>query len=166
MRIWLPLVGVALAACGRESPPTTQQAQPAGPPPPAAHTATMARLDQLAATSDSLSTDALANLGGRLAYPWRRHRQQQVPHRPVVMALGHHLAHHAEPAAAHDGPAVRRELTGDDPQQRGLAGPIGTNQGNLRTLADAEGDVVEQHPPVGQLEPDAGQLHMSHDSQV
>ena len=73
-----------------------------------------------------------------------------------------HLPHHAEPAGAGDRARVRHEVAGDDPQQRGLAGPVGADQRHLGALADPERDVVEQHPPVGQLVADSGDVDVSH----
>lgn len=75
MRTWLPVLGVALAACGREpAPPPAPQPTP----PPAAHTATMARLDSLAATSDRVSAESMKTVGGRLQY--------EATHRPAAAA--------------------------------------------------------------------------------
>lgn len=73
MRNWLPILGVALAACGRESPPTPEIAPPATPP--TAHAATMARLDKLAASSDPVSAESMKSVGGRLQY--------EATHRPA-----------------------------------------------------------------------------------
>jgi hypothetical protein len=77
MRTWLPILGLALAACGREStpPPATKAAPPLSVP-PAAHTATMARLDSLAATSDRVSAESMKSVGGRLQY--------EATHRPAA----------------------------------------------------------------------------------
>ncbi len=46
-------------------------------------------------------------------------------------------------------PRVRRELAGDDPQQRRLAGTVGADERDLGAFPDAEGDVLEEHPSVG-----------------
>ena len=72
------------------------------------------------------------------------------------------LPHHAEAAGAGDRAGVRREVAGDDPQQRGLAGAVGADQRDLGALADPERDVVEQHPPVRQLVAHSGDVHVSH----
>ena len=69
------------------------------------------------------------------------------------------LTPHAGPG---DRPGVRRQVAGHDPQQRGLAGPVGTDEGDLGPLADTKGDVVEQHPPVRQLVAHPGDVDMSH----
>ena len=76
-----------------------------------------------------------------------------------------HLAHHAEPAGAGDRAGVRRQVAGDDPQQRGLAGAVGADQRDLGALADPERHVVEQHPPVRQLVAHSGDVHVSHERQ-
>lgn len=88
MRTWLPVLGVALAACGRESSPPPQphvqtqtQTQTPTPTPqqPAAttaHAATMARLDKLAESSDRLSAESMKTVGGRLQY--------EAAHRPAA----------------------------------------------------------------------------------
>ena len=56
------------------------------------------------------------------------------------------------------------QLAGDDPQQGGLAGTVGADQGDLGPLAHAEGHVVEQHPAVGQLEAHPGNVHVTHEA--
>ena len=66
------------------------------------------------------------------------------------------------PPDAGDRAGVRLQVAGDDPQQRRLAGAVGADQRDLGALADPERHVVEQHPPVGQLEPDAGDIHVAH----
>lgn len=71
----LPLVlGVALAACGRESPPAPAASVPA------AHHATVAHLDQLAATADTVTADSMKSLVGRLAH--------EAEHRPAPTSGG------------------------------------------------------------------------------
>lgn len=76
MRTWLPILGVALAACGREStPPPQPQSRSA---PTTAHAATMARLDKLASSSDQVSADSMKTVGGRLQY--------EATHRPAAAA--------------------------------------------------------------------------------
>ena len=83
MRTWLPILGVALAACGREStPPPKTQPQPA---PTAAHAATMARLDKLATSSDQVSADSMKSVGGRLQYE-ATHRPTATPRVEDVLA--------------------------------------------------------------------------------
>jgi hypothetical protein len=44
---------------------------------------------------------------------------------------------------------VRVDVARDDLQQRGLAGAVGADQGDLGPVAHAEGDVAEQLPAVG-----------------
>jgi hypothetical protein len=102
-------------------------------------------------------------LGGR-ADAWRRDAAQEVGDGRVVTEPGaHHLAHDAEPAGAGDRAGVRDEVAGDDAQQRRLARAVRADQGDLRPLADPEGHVVEQHPPVRQLVAHPGNVHVSHD---
>ena len=62
-----------------------------------------------------------------------------------------------------DRPGVRREVAGDDPQQRGLAGAVGADQRHLRALADPERHVVEEHPAVRELVPDPCDVDVAHD---
>ena len=73
-----------------------------------------------------------------------------------------HLPHHPETAAAGHDAGVRRQLAGDDPQQRRLAGAVGPDQRDLGALADAERHVVEQHPAIRQLEAHSGDVDVSH----
>ena len=74
-----------------------------------------------------------------------------------------HLAHHAEPAGAGHDAGVRRQVAGDDAQQRGLAGAVGADQRDLGALPDPERHVLEQHPAVGQLVAHSGDVHVSHE---
>ena len=101
------------------------------------------------------------DLGGRGTHPRGCHREQHLGHgrRP----LADHLAHHAQPTRARDRARVGVELAGDDPQQGGLAGAVGSHQRDLGPVADPEGDVVEQHPAVGQLEAHTGDVHVTHE---
>jgi hypothetical protein len=79
MRTWLPILGVALAACGRESTPAPAlQTPPAPSAPSPVHAATMARLDTLAATSDRVSAESMKTVAGRLQY--------EATHRPAADA--------------------------------------------------------------------------------
>ena len=61
------------------------------------------------------------------------------------------LTHDAQTAAAGDRAAGRRQIASDDLQQRGLARAIRSYQGDHGALTNAEGHVVEQHAPVGQV---------------
>lgn len=80
MRTWLPVLGVALAAACREpAPPPPPPSAPA--PTPTAHAATMARLDELAATSDRVSAESMKTVGGRLQYE-ATHRPTAAPGAP------------------------------------------------------------------------------------
>lgn len=90
MRTCLPLVlGVALAACGRESPPPSPHAAPAAPAAPATpatpHAATMARLDHIAASGDRVSVESIRTVGGRLEYE-ATHRPAATPKAEDVLA--------------------------------------------------------------------------------
>lgn len=81
MRTWLPIIcGVALAACGRASPTPPPPPPPTPSPPtaglPAAHAATMAQLDRLAASSDPVAAESMRSIGGRLQY--------EASHRPAT----------------------------------------------------------------------------------
>ena len=55
---------------------------------------------------------------------------------------------------------LRLEVTGDQPEQRGLARPVRPDQGGGGPLADAEAHVVEQRPPVRQDVADVRHLDM------
>ena len=81
----------------------------------------------------------------------RRDVDQQVVHgrRPAV-AVADELVHDAEPAADRDRAAVRGLVAADDAQQRRLAGAVRADQRGRRSFADAERDLVEQRPAVGQ----------------
>ena len=72
------------------------------------------------------------------------------------------LAHHAEPATARDRTGVRLQVTGDDAQQRRLAGPVGADEGDLRAVTDPEADVVEEDPTVWQFIAHSGDIHVTH----
>ena len=80
----------------------------------------------------------------------------------VVADAADELAHHPEPAAARDRARRRREVAGDDPQQSGLAGAVRPDQRDDGALADPEGDVVQQRPPVGQEEADPVDIDVAH----
>ncbi len=55
-----------------------------------------------------------------------------------------------------------RKVAGDQPQQRGLAGAVGSDQSDLGPIAHPERDLVQQHPPVRQLIPNRSNVHMTH----
>ncbi len=67
-----------------------------------------------------------------------------------------------EAAGAGHSPGVRDQVAGDDAQQRRLARAVRTDQRDLGALTDPERHLVEQHPPVGELVPDTGDIHMTH----
>ena len=58
---------------------------------------------------------------------------------------------------------LRRQVTGDQPHQRGLAGAVRPDQRGDRAVADPERHVVEQHPAVRQGVADVRRLDMAHD---
>ena len=110
---------------------------------------------------------APVDLRGRGAHPRRRHAQQQVgDRRRLPEAQADHLPHHPQAAGAGHGAGVRHQVAGDDLQQRGLARAVGADQRDLGALADPERDVVEQHPPVRQLEAHPGDVHVSHETSL
>ena len=82
----------------------------------------------------------------------------------VATAVADELTHHAEPAGAGHDTRVGRQVAGDDAQERGLAGSVGADEGDLLAVADAEAHVVEQHPPVRQLVTYSGDIHVTHES--
>jgi hypothetical protein len=102
------------------------------------------------------------HLGRCRADPRRGHGEQEVGDILRDTWCRDHLPHHAEAPAARDRARVRHEVAGHDPQQRGLAGPVGADQCHLRALTDAERDVVEQHPSVGELEAHPGDVDVTH----
>ena len=59
-------------------------------------------------------------------------------------------------------PVGHRQVAGDHPQQRRLAGAVRPDQGDLGALADPERHVGEELPPVGQHVPDPGHVHVAH----
>ena len=63
-------------------------------------------------------------------------------------------------------PVVHRQVTGDHPQQRRLAGAVRPDQRDLGALADPERHVGEQLPPVGEGVPDPGDVDVSHGSGI
>lgn len=99
----------------------------------------------------------------RGAHPRRRDRQQQVVDGLVTASVADELTHDAQPARARHDARVRGEVTGDDAQQGGLARPVGADEGDLLSVADAEADVVEQHPPVRQLVTHSSDIHVTHE---
>lgn len=84
---------------------------------------------------------------GGMADPGIRHRKQQIAHL-VVALTGDELPHDSEASTSAHRATVRRQVSGDDPQQRGLAGPVGADQGGLGPFPDPERDLVQQHPAV------------------
>ncbi len=81
----------------------------------------------------------------------------------VTAAVADELAHHAQSARARHDAGVGGEVAGDDAQQGGLARPVGADEGDLLAVADAEADVVEQHPPVRQLVTHSSDIHVTHE---
>ena len=55
----------------------------------------------------------------------------------------------SDPAALADSnvPAVRRDLPGQEPEQGGLAGAVGTHQADALSGVHLETDVLKQYPP-------------------
>jgi len=51
----------------------------------------------------------------------------------------------------------------DTPRLQDLEGAVGADERDLGALPDPERDVVQQHPPVGQLVPDPGDVHVTHE---
>src|SRR5690349_21226827 len=58
---------------------------------------------------------------------------------------------------------MRRELSGDDPNQRCLASSIGADERGLGAVADAERHVIEEDAAVRQLVPDSGDVDVTHE---
>ena len=88
--------------------------------------------------------------------------EEQVANGRAVTDAADELAHHAEAAAAGDGPAGGGQVTRNDLQQGRLAGSVRADQGDRGAVADPEGHIVEQHAPVGQVEADPGKIDMAH----
>ena len=93
---------------------------------------------------------------------WRDGEQQVRDRRRLTEPGPDHLPHHAQPTGAGHRAGVGSQVAGDDPQQRGLAGAVGTDQRDLGALTHPERDVVEQHPTIGQLVADSGNIDMTH----
>ena len=106
------------------------------------------------------------DLEGRPANPVGRDRDEQVAHRAVVADLADELPHHAQATAAGHGAVGCREVTGQDPQQRGLAGAVGADERDLGALAHPEGDVAQQASPVRQGEAHGVDVEVAHESPV
>jgi hypothetical protein len=97
-----------------------------------------------------------------LADPQRRDGQQQVPDRALVPDAADELAHDTEPAAGGHGALLRGEVTGDQPQQRGLARPVRPDQRGDGAFPDTERDIAEQLPAIRQRMADMRGLDMAH----
>ena len=98
----------------------------------------------------------------RRAQRRRGQRQRQVVRASIVADHADELAHHAEPAGPRDRPGAHRQVAGDHPQQRGLAGAVRPDQRDLGALADPERHVGEELPAVRQDVPDPCHVHVSH----
>ncbi len=107
---------------------------------------------------------ARVDLGRGCSHPLRGDAEEQVGDGGGVAEPGvDHLPHHAQPARARHRAGVRHQLAGDDPEQRRLAGTVGPDQRDLGALTHPERHVVEQHPPVRQLEPHSSDIHVTHE---
>ena len=104
---------------------------------------------------------AALDLGRRRTYPVRSDGEQQVGHR-LDARTADHLTHHPETAAARHSALVRGQVAADDPQQGGLARPVGADQRHLGALPHPERHLVEQDPPVRQLVAHTGDVDVTH----
>jgi hypothetical protein len=86
--------------------------------------------------------------GGSGSQRRRRDGQEQVADRAVVADRADELRHHAEPTLDGHAALGRRQLAGQDPQQRGLAGAVRANECDDLPAAHPERDVAEQPPTV------------------
>jgi hypothetical protein len=100
--------------------------------------------------------------GRGLADPQRRDREQEVPDRGLVPDAAHELAHDAEPAAGGHGALLRGQVTGDQPQQRGLSRPVRPDERGNGALTDTERHIIEKLPAIRQRMTDMRGLHMAH----
>jgi len=94
--------------------------------------------------------------GRGFPHPRRCDGEQQVAdHGRDALALvrADELAHDTEAAGRGHAAFLWLEVTGDQPEQRGLARSVRPDQGGGGPLADAEAHVVEQRPPVRELHP-------------
>jgi hypothetical protein len=89
-------------------------------------------------------------------------RGQQVAHAAVVVDPADVLAHDAQPARTGHGADRSRLVPGQDAQQRGLARTVGSDERDPLAGTHAERHVVEQRTPVGQRDPDTGDVEMAH----
>jgi hypothetical protein len=101
--------------------------------------------------------------GRGFPHPWRCDGEQQVAHHrrdALALVRADELAHDTEAAGRGHAAFLWREVTGDQPEQRGLARPVRPDQGGRGPLADAEAHVVEQRPPVRKDVADVRHLDM------
>ena len=92
----------------------------------------------------------------------RGQRQGQVGQRRLVADHADELPHHAEPAGPRDRAVAHRQVAGDHPQQRRLAGAVRPDQGDLGALTDPERHVGEEFPAVREDVPHRCHVHVSH----
>ncbi|GAA2035687.1 hypothetical protein GCM10009800_21900 [Nocardiopsis rhodophaea] len=74
------------------------------------------------------------------------------------------LPHHPEPPAAGDRPAGRGHVPRDDVHERRFTAAIRANEYRLHPVADTEGNVVQECAPVGENEPDSGNVDVTHEA--
>ncbi|GAA3118317.1 hypothetical protein GCM10020001_042900 [Nonomuraea salmonea] len=102
----------------------------------------------------------------RLPHGRWRDAEQQVAYGAAVAHAADELPHHAEPAGARHAALDRLQVAGDEAHERGLARAVGPDERRLDALADAEGDVVEQRPPVRQHVRQMSYFHVAHPGRV
>ena len=83
---------------------------------------------------------------------------------PLHHAVPDELAHDAQASGAGHRAAVRGQVAGDDPQQRGLPGAVRADQRDLGALAHQERHIGQQLTPIGQHIAHAGDIHVTHGS--
>ena len=118
-----------------------------------------ASIARSAAANRSPAADSAGGARLKAIQPGYGRRSRPTPSRsrrrrdPMLRDVADHadeLAHHAEPAGARDRADRHRQVAGDHPQQRRLAGAVRPDQRDLGALADPERHVGEEHPAVRQ----------------
>ncbi|GAA0652946.1 hypothetical protein GCM10009535_34180 [Streptomyces thermocarboxydovorans] len=103
---------------------------------------------------------------GGLADPGRCDGDEQVADGGLVAYGADELAHHAEAAADGDRSGVRFQLAGQEAEQGGLARSVRSDQGHDGALADPEGDIAQERPPVGEVVLQVCCFQMAHGSRL
>ena len=99
---------------------------------------------------------------GCLADAARRDLDEQLVDRGARAAVADELVHDAEGAPDRHCSGVRGLVAADDAQQRRLAGAVRADQRGRGAFADAERDLVQQRPAVGEAVRDCADVDVAH----